>query len=82
MPYPSFFGAEFLSLEASLVSNFSAILPQGAYANNGAVNFTSVGWTTLGETVIVKKTENDFSSQLALNSDNPCQGEPFSLEVS
>jgi hypothetical protein len=44
IPYPNIFGAEFLSLEASLVSNFSAILPQGAYANNGAVNFTSISF--------------------------------------
>lgn len=42
IPMPSLFGAEFYSLEAHLVSNFSRYLPVGAYLNHGDVNITDV----------------------------------------
>lgn len=42
IPIPSLYGAEFLSLEADLVSNFSRHLPIGAYLNHGDVNITDV----------------------------------------
>jgi hypothetical protein len=38
IPYPSLFGAEFLSLETTLVQNYSRSIHAGLYSNHGAVN--------------------------------------------
>ncbi|OIW22714.1 tannase-domain-containing protein [Coniochaeta ligniaria NRRL 30616] len=40
IPYPTLFGAEFLSLEANFVANYSQNVPIGYYVNHGAVNVT------------------------------------------
>src|SRR6478752_326073 len=37
IPYPTLFGAKFLSLEANHISNFSQSVPIGFYVNHGAV---------------------------------------------
>ncbi|KAH7186098.1 Tannase/feruloyl esterase [Fusarium flagelliforme] len=44
IPYPSLFGAEFVSLEASHVANFSSNVPIGVYANHGAVEVDNVSY--------------------------------------
>ncbi|POR34957.1 Carboxylic ester hydrolase [Tolypocladium paradoxum] len=44
IPYPALFGAEFLSLEANLVANYSRHIPSGFYINHGAVNVTDVSF--------------------------------------
>ncbi|KAK3935404.1 putative feruloyl esterase [Diplogelasinospora grovesii] len=44
IPYPTLFGAEFLSLEANLVANYSKNVPIGYYVNHGAVNVTDVSF--------------------------------------
>lgn len=38
IPYPDLYGAEFLSLEANLVTGFTQDIPIGYYANHGAVD--------------------------------------------
>ncbi|KUJ17391.1 feruloyl esterase-like protein B precursor [Mollisia scopiformis] len=44
---PTVHGAKFLSLEATLVSNYSAHIPLGYYMNNGAVNVTDVAFCNI-----------------------------------
>lgn len=44
IPYPNLYGAQFLSLEASLITNFSANIHIGLYTNHGSVNVTNVNF--------------------------------------
>lgn len=44
IPYPTLFGAEFFSLNASLVSNYSRYVREGYYPNHGAKNVTNVSF--------------------------------------
>lgn len=43
--YPKLQGAEFLSLEANLISNYSAYIHSGYYPNHGSVNVTNTNVT-------------------------------------
>jgi hypothetical protein len=47
IPYPTLFGAEFLSLDASLVSNYSRYVREGYYLNHGAINVTNVSFCNI-----------------------------------
>ena len=44
IPYPTLFGAEFFSLDASLVSNYSRYVREGYYLNHGATNVTNISF--------------------------------------
>ncbi|KAJ4361249.1 hypothetical protein N0V95_002067 [Ascochyta clinopodiicola] len=44
IPLPDLFGAEFLSLEATLTSNYSQYIGTGYYTNHGPVNITDVSF--------------------------------------
>ncbi|KAL1966362.1 hypothetical protein VTN77DRAFT_4504 [Rasamsonia byssochlamydoides] len=44
LPYPTLFGAEFLSLEASLVSNYSKYVSEWYYMNHHSVNVTNLSF--------------------------------------
>ena len=55
IPYPTLFGAKFLSLDASLVSNYSRYVREGYYLNHGAINVTnvSIAYTHPGQNDVV-----------------------------
>ncbi|KAK6504533.1 hypothetical protein TWF481_006474 [Arthrobotrys musiformis] len=42
--YPTVFGAEFLSMEVNLVTNYSQYVHKGYYVNHGAVNVTNINF--------------------------------------
>jgi hypothetical protein len=44
IPYPVLYGAEFLSLEANLVTNYSKYVNIGYYSNHGSVNVTDANF--------------------------------------
>lgn len=44
IPFPNLFGAEFLRLEASLVSNYSQFVYEGYYLNHNSLNVTDVSF--------------------------------------
>lgn len=44
IPYPTLFGAEFLSIEANLVQNYSQFVHSGYYSNHGSANVTNVSF--------------------------------------
>jgi S-formylglutathione hydrolase FrmB len=44
IPYPTLFGADFLSIETTLVQNYSQIVHSGYYSNHGTVNVTDVSF--------------------------------------
>jgi hypothetical protein len=44
LPYPIVFGAEFFSLQASLVSNYSRYVLEGGYQNAGSANVTNASF--------------------------------------
>ena len=47
IPYPALFGAEFFTLNASLVSNYSRYVREGYYLNHGAKNVTDVSFCNI-----------------------------------
>ncbi|KAI1372152.1 tannase and feruloyl esterase-domain-containing protein [Hypoxylon crocopeplum] len=44
IPFPSLFGAEFLSLEANFVSNYSQSVHSGFYVNHGAISVENLNY--------------------------------------
>ncbi|KAG9229201.1 feruloyl esteras-like protein B precursor [Amylocarpus encephaloides] len=44
IPYPSLYGAEFLSLETNLISNYSENVHSSFYSNHGSVNITNASF--------------------------------------
>ncbi|KAF4630690.1 hypothetical protein G7Y89_g7442 [Cudoniella acicularis] len=44
IPYPSLDRANFISLEANLIANYSQAIPIGLYTNHGAVNVTNTSF--------------------------------------
>lgn len=44
IPFPTLFGAEILSLEANLVSNYSQHVPVGFYVNHGSVSVENIDY--------------------------------------
>ncbi|KAI9727799.1 MAG: hypothetical protein M1834_007946 [Cirrosporium novae-zelandiae] len=44
IPYPTVFGAEFSSLQASLVSNYSGYVHEGYYINHASINVENVSF--------------------------------------
>lgn len=47
IPYPDLYGAEFLSLEAKLITNLSTYIHEGYYTNHGAVNVINANFCNI-----------------------------------
>jgi feruloyl esterase len=70
IPYPSLYGAEFLSLETTLVANYSQTVYPGAYANHGSVTVTNVSFCNVTLTYTHPGQNDNINVQVWLPAEN------------
>ncbi|RDW75520.1 carboxylic ester hydrolase-10 [Coleophoma cylindrospora] len=69
IPYPNLFGAEFLSLEATLISNLSSNIHIGFYTNHGAVDVKNVNYCNVTVTYTHPGQDDKINVQVWLPQD-------------
>jgi hypothetical protein len=69
LPCPGLFGAEFLSLEAIFVANYSQRVPTGYYTNHGGVTVTNVSFCNITATYTHPGQNDTVHVQVWLPSD-------------
>jgi feruloyl esterase len=69
IPYPTLFGAKFLSLEANHISNFSQSVPIGFYVNHGAVEVVDTSFCNVTVSYTHPGQNDSVNVQVWLPSD-------------
>jgi len=70
IPHPNLFGAEFLSLEASLVQNYSRYVHEALYFNHGSINATNLSFCNVTLTHTHPGQQDKIVTQIWLPTSN------------
>lgn len=70
IPYPSLYGAEFLSMETTFIANYSQNVHPGTYANHGPVTVTNVNFCNVTLTYTHPGQHDSINVQVWLPANN------------